>query len=287
MPQKPNDVSAPPTPVPPAPVNDLKLKRVGVFRRDAHGDYPLDSLRKVFSRASIEVVLLPENDEGLPLDLIVALGGDGTVLRALNAWPGVPVLAVNFGHLGFLTASDRSELDRVLVRLLADDFFVEERLTLAVVHRERTFRCVNEVVVKGTTHMVTIDLAVDGRAVTSPRGDGVIVGTPTGSTAYLLSTGAPLMVPSVDAIIVKPLNEYSFSSRSIILPGSAVVDLHVVPTDRPAGQTGETLLVADGNEVVQVSPGDDIRVHRHPVPARLVFFERDSFFRNLKSRLRW
>ena len=264
----------------------LQLQRVGVFRRDSHGDYPLDSLRKVFGRANIDVVMLPEESGSGALDLIVALGGDGTVLRALNAWPGVPVLAVNYGHLGFLTASDRSELDRVLVRLLADDYFVEERLTLAVVHRGVTHRCVNEVVVKGTTRMITIDLAVDGRAVTSPRGDGIIVGTPTGSTAYLLSTGAPLMVPSVDAIIVKPLNEYSFSSRSIILPSAARIDLRLVPSERDPA-SGEALLVADGGDVVQVAPGDEVRVERHPIPARLVFFERDSFFRNLKSRLHW
>ncbi len=262
----------------------LELKHVGIFTRDnaSDDDYRLDVIQRLFSRARIEVTRLPAEGIG-PLDLIIALGGDGTVLRALSTWPGVPVLAVNFGHLGFLTASDRSELDSVLVRLLGDDYFLEERLTLEVTHRGAAYRCVNEVVVKGTTHMIQIGIQVNGQPVSNPRGDGVIVGTPTGSTAYLLSTGAPLIMPNVDCINVKPLNEYSFSSRSMILPGSARVDLQVADEIRG----GEILLVCDGNHVVRVTPGDAIRVERSTVPARLVFFEQDYFFRNLKSRLHW
>lgn len=263
----------------------IELKHVGIFTRDdeeSDDEYRLDVIQRLFSRARIEVTRLPA--EGVaPLDLIIALGGDGTVLRALSAWPGVPVLAVNFGNLGFLTASDRSELDTVLVRLLGDDYFLEERLTLEVRHRGAAYRCVNEMVVKGTTHMIQIAIRVNGQAVSNPRGDGVIVGTPTGSTAYLLSTGAPLIMPNVDCINVKPLNEYSFSSRSMILPGSAQVDLDIAETVRG----GEILLVCDGNHVVRVTPGDTIHVERSSVPARLVFFEQDYFFRNLKSRLRW
>ncbi|MCK6573629.1 NAD(+)/NADH kinase [Myxococcota bacterium] len=263
----------------------LDLKHVGIFTRDdpADGDYRLDVIRRLFSRAHIEVTMLPGRAPDIPLDLVIAMGGDGTVLRALSTWPGVPVLAVNYGHLGFLTASDRNELDRVLVRLLSDDYFIEERLTLEVGHRGSAYRCVNEVVVKGTTHMIQVTLRVNGQEVSRPRGDGIIVGTPTGSTAYLLSTGAPLVMPNVDCINVKPLNEYSFSSRSIILPGSARIDVEVGTELRG----GEVLLVCDGNHVVRVTPGDAIHVERSPVPARLVFFETDYFFRNLKSRLRW
>lgn len=263
----------------------IDLKHVGVFTRDDpdDGEYRLDVIRRLFHRAHIELTMLPTEGPIAPLDLVIALGGDGTVLRALSAWPGVPVLAVNFGHLGFLTASDRDELDTVLVRLLSDDYFLEERLTLEVQHRGASYRCVNEVVIKGTTHMIQATIRVNGQEVSRPRGDGVIVGTPTGSTAYLLSTGAPLIMPTMDCINVKPLNEYSFSSRSIILPGSARIDVEIAPELRG----GDILLVADGGHVVKVTPGDAVHVERSPVPARLVFFEPDYFFRNLKSRLRW
>lgn len=263
----------------------IDLKHVGLFTRDdlKDDDYGLETLRRLFARANIRLTVLSLDEPNPAVDLVIALGGDGTVLRALTTWPGTPVLAVNFGHLGFLTASNRDEFDRVLVRLLSDDYQLEERLTLEVRHRDVAYRCVNEVVVKGTTHMIQAYIRINGQAVSSPRGDGVIVGTPTGSTAYLLSTGAPLIMPNVDCINVKPLNEYSFSSRSMILPGSSRVEIEIGPELRG----GEILLVADGGRVVPVSPGDRIFVQRSDVPARLVFFEPDYFFRNLKSRLHW
>ena len=132
------------------------------------------------------------------------------------------------------------------------------------------------------TKMIEVHIDIDGRRVHSPRGDGLIVGTPTGSTAYLLSTGAPLVVPSVDCIILKPLNEYSISSRSIILPGTSAVHLTVA-----AGREEDIGLVVDGGDRVPVAPGDTLTVARSDIPARLVCFEEDYFFRNLRGRLRW
>lgn len=261
----------------------LDLRRIGIFTRDAVQDYRLNGMRRLFNRAHIEVVELDHGPAPEPLDLVMALGGDGTVLRALAAHPGVPVLAVNFGTLGFLTASDREDLDKVIVRLLSDDYFIEERLTLEVVHQGRSLRCINEVVVKCMTHMIQVAVSVGGAATHSPRGDGVIVGTPTGSTAYLLSTGAPVVTPEVDCIILKPLNEYSLSSRSLILPGSAELTLRV-ETER---RQQEVLLVIDGKRQGEVAHGDVIEVRRSSVPARLVYFDRDYFFRNLRSRLNW
>jgi NAD+ kinase len=261
----------------------LDLKRIGYFTRDENQDYRLGSMRKLFSRANIELVELDRENPGQPVDLVMALGGDGTVLRALSAFPGIPVLAVNFGTLGFLTASDRGDLDRVLVRLLSDDYFIEDRLTLQIDHRGQSYRCINEVVVKSSIHMIQVGVEVDGCETHKPRGDGVIVGTPTGSTAYLLSTGAPVIKPDVDCIILKPLNEYSFGSRSLIMPGSSKLTLHVELERRDQ----EVLLVIDGKHKANVTSGDVIEVRRSQVPARLIFFERDYFFRNLKSRLDW
>ena len=259
----------------------LDLRRIGLFTRDRDQDYRLDSMRKLFTRANIEFITdMAQAEPGF--DLIIALGGDGTVLRALTAHPGTPVLAVNFGSVGFLTQSDRSELDSVLVRLLSDNYSIEERLALELSCAGETWRCINEVTIKGVTKMTSTAIRVNGRHIHSPRGDGVIVGTPTGTTAYLLSTGAPLITPDVDCIVVKPLNEYSFSSRSIILPGSAKVELELEPE-----RETDVRLIVDGRERKRLKPGDKVHVQRHGVPARLVCFESDYFFRNLKQRLRW
>lgn len=267
----------------------IELRRIGLFTRDTSQDYRLDSMRKLFHRAGIELVVQPHEQES-DLDLVIALGGDGTVLRALAAHPGTPVLAVNFGNVGFLTQCDRERLDNVLVRLLADDYQIEERLTLEVrlhnrdgrAHADRRWRCINEVVVKGAVHMIEVGIHINGRPVHTPRGDGVIIGTPTGSTAYLLSTGAPVVTPDVDCIIVQPLNEYSFTSRSVIVPGSATVGLVV-----EKGHPDDIGLTIDGGDRVMLSPGDIVEMQRSPKPARLIYFEADYFFRNLRERLRW
>ncbi len=260
----------------------IDLRRIALFTRDQEQDYRLGSLSKLFRRANIEVVTEGADAPAGSVDLVIALGGDGTVIRALQAHPGTPVLAVNFGTVGFLTQSDREHLDKTLVRLLSDDYFIEERLTLEVVYRGQTWRCINEVVVKGSTSMIEIHCVINGRRIHSPRGDGVIVGTPTGTTAYLLSTGAPIVTPEVDCLILKPLNEYSFSSRSIILSGSAQIRLTV-----EEGRERNIFMSVDGGEPVAITPGEPIDVQRSSVSARLVCFEPDYFFRNLKERLRW
>lgn len=260
----------------------LELRRIGLYTRDDDQDYRLASMERLFRRAGIELVRDASSGDPDSFDLVIALGGDGTVLRALSAHPRTPVLAVNYGQVGFLTQSNRQDLDKVLVRLLSDDYFIEERLTLQVRIGDRTFRCINEVVVKGVLHMIEVGVTVNDHRVLNPRGDGIIVGTPTGSTAYLMSTGAPLVTPDVDCIIVKPLNEYSFSSRSIVLPGSARIQLQV-STGRDTGVAA----AIDGRDRVPVRDGELIEISRSEQPARLVFFEGDYFFRNLRERLRW
>ncbi len=260
----------------------LDLRRIGLFTRDTEQDYRLGSLAKLFRRTGIELIEDASTVEVDSLDLVIALGGDGTVLRALGAHPGTPVLAINYGQVGFLTQANREHLDNLLVRLLSDDYQIEERLTLSVSHRGRTYRAINEMVVKGVSHMVEVAININGRKVHQPRGDGLIVGTPTGSTGYLLSTGAPIVVPDVDCILVKPLNEYSFSQRSIIVPGSARIEVTVLP-----GREPDIGLVVDGGERIPVAPGDIVEIGRSPVPARLVYFDDDYFFRNLRERLRW
>lgn len=260
----------------------LNLKRIGLFTRDAEQDYRQGSIGKLFRRAGIEFVEDAAEAPDGSFDLVIALGGDGTVLRALTAHPSTPVLGVNFGSVGFLTQSDRDQLDNLLVRLLADDYRIEERLTLSVTHEGQTWRAINEAVVKAQIHMLELEIRVNGRLIHCPRGDGVIVGTPTGSTAYLLSTGAPIVTPEVDCFLIKPLNEYSLSSRSVVVPGSVNITLTV-----RACREDAVALVVDGRAVGRVAVGSSIVLARSPIPARLICFEEDYFFRNLRERLRW
>jgi NAD+ kinase len=231
-----------------------------------------------------EVLLFGEGElvPDVELDLVLALGGDGTVLRALVAFPGVPVLAINYGNVGFLTQADKGSLEEALDLLESGSYFVEERVTLQIEHDGGLFRSINELVVKGANRMIVVDVALNDRLVHSPRGDGIIVGTPTGSTAYLLSTGAPLVVPDADCMIIKPLNEYRFSSRTIVVSGDTRLQLTV----RKERENSIGMCI-DGGELIPLEDGAVIDVCRSPIPARLVCFEPDYFFRNLKERLSW
>jgi len=257
-----------------------KIRKIGLYRRDSHQDYGLEEIRGLFAATQIELVEDAHDGETSGLDVVLAMGGDGTVLRAMSAYAGTPVLAVNYGSVGFLTQADKDGLPDCLLKLVSGKGKIEERLTLSVTHRGAAYRAINEIVIKATTNMIAVKISVDGRSVHRARGDGVIVGTPTGSTAYLMSTGAPIVVPDVDCMIIKPLNEYSISSRSLIVGGSSRVTLDIEP-DRE----DEIGLAVDGGDRVRVDIGDSIVIERSTVPARLVYFKDDYFFRNLRERL--
>jgi NAD+ kinase len=216
-------------------------------------------------------------------DLILALGGDGTVLRALDCFPSVPVLAINFGTVGFLTSGDRDQLDTLLRRLLDGDFYLDERLMLRSTFRGRTHEVVNEVMLKGTTHLITVEVWIDGRHVHTVRGDGLILGTPTGSTAYLLSTGSPIVMPSVECFILASLNEHSFSSRPLVIDPRSSVRVRV--SEQSLGR--EIIVSHDGRDRLSAEAGDELLVEVSDLRARLIFFEEDAFFTNLRARLHW
>jgi len=270
-----------------------QISHVALVTRDALKGYPLEELRRRLKRGGAELISraesatlsdvteLPQEERPRP-DLVIALGGDGTVLKALVAYPNAPTLAVNFGRIGFLTQCDREGLLSSIDRLLVGDYWIEERLALEVSWASRRARCINELVLKGVAHMCELSLRVDSHEVQRLRGDGLIIGTPTGSTAYLMSTGGPLVTPGVSCLIANPLNEYSFSSRPIILPGDAHIEVRV-ESCRP----NDLVAVVDGGARLPLKEGDRFSLKRSGEPTLLVNFDEQSFFRNLRERLSW
>ena len=222
------------------------------------------------------------------VDAVIAMGGDGTVLKALSAYPLCPTLAINFGRIGFLTQGDRDDLEPMVKRVLNGEYFIEHRLAIEVSLNSKdgaiitSKRCINEVVFKGIAHMNELTLSIDGDSVHTLRGDGIIIGTPTGSTAYLMSTGAPLVTPGVSCIIASPLNEYRFSSRPMILPGEAHL---IVNVDHARPQ--DLMVIIDGEKPIPLEQGSQVRIQRSSHPTLLMAFEPQFFFRNLRERLNW
>ena len=260
------------------------IRKIGALLRDEGQPFPLDEVRLLLEGHGIELCLL---QDGAPppddLDLVMAMGGDGTVLRALDLCPETPVLAINYGTVGFLTAGDRSDLDRILGRLVAGDYILSERLALACRYPGGEVRAVNEVMVRTGNRLVFIDVFVDGSKIRTICGDGVVIGTPTGSTGFLLAAGAPIVTPEVRCLVLDGINEYNFTSRSLILRPEARVRLHVSPETREP----QVLLTADGRRMGELAPGDDVEIGSSERTARLVYFEPGYFFHNLTSKLSW
>jgi len=261
-----------------------QLKRVGVFTRDGEHDDPSRGLHDYLSQRGIEVVALDgqSGDVG-GLDLVVAMGGDGTVLRALDLFHRCPVLAINFGTVGFLTAGDRRDLEQILERVIAGRYILSERLLLSCTYPRGSVRAVNEVIVGTAYHLIHIDVFVNDTKIRTIRGDGVVVGTPTGSTALLLSTGAPIVMPDVRCLILDGINEYNFSSRALILTPDSVIRLHLDPAIRHC----QVALIADGQQVDTLAPDEEVKIVQAPHSARLIYLEPNYFFHNLSSKLAW
>lgn len=261
----------------------LELKSIGVLLRDNNQSFPLDTLEGMFGRIGATIHIL---NHGLPegkLDLILAMGGDGTVLRALDMQLNCPVLAINYGSVGFLTAGDRTELEQLVSRLIKNDFILSERLVLHCEFPGESTEAFNEVVIRSSWRMINVDVLINDARIRTIRGDGVIVGTPTGSTGYLLSTGGPLVMPDAQCFLMDGLNEYNFTSRPVVLPATARINLRLgelMPEQ-------EAHLFVDGMQIQQVKEGDEILLSKSPHRAQLIFFDENYFFHNLSSRLSW
>jgi NAD+ kinase len=272
------------TPDAPSPAHvKLNLQHIGVLLREDTADIPVHHLRTIFDRVGARVHVLNDSLPEEALDLVIAMGGDGTVLKALDLFPNCPVLAVNFGTVGFLTAGDRGDLERLVFRLLANDYILSDRVLLRCEHPCGVTHAINEVVLRSTHRMISVDVFVNGARIRTIRGDGVIAGTPTGSTGYLLSTGAPLVMPDVSCFILDGINEYNFSSRALILAPDAQIRLHLTALQQ--GQ--EAQLVIDGVQQDVLREGQELLLQRSERRAQLIFFDQNYFFHNLSSRLAW
>jgi NAD+ kinase len=255
-----------------------------VLLRDGLEDYPFDEIGTLFEQQGIAVHFFG-GDDAPPggIDMVIAMGGDGTVLRALDLLPQCPVVAINFGKIGFLTAGDRSDLKAIISRLVAGDFLISERLMLACEHPWGATRVINEIDIRTRHRLIFTDVFVNDTKIRTIRGDGVVVGTSTGSTGFLLSTGAPIVMPEVRCMILDGINEFNFSSRALILAPDSHIRLHISAETRDPS----IYCTADGRELGQLVPGQELFIRRAENPAKLVFFDENYFFHNLSSKLSW
>jgi NAD+ kinase len=223
-------------------------------------------------------------------DVLLVLGGDGTMLNAarLAGERSIPILGVNMGGLGFLTEVRLENLYPSLDRVFANDFILDERLMLKThVHRhgETVARGVvlNDVVIsKGTlARMIELKIAIQGQFVTNLRGDGLIVATPTGSTAYSLSAGGPIINPAVQSLIVTPICPHTLTHRPLIVPGNVAIEVTLTSRDDGAMAT------LDGQVGIAMTQGDTAVIQASDHRTRLIRFPESHYYDVLREKLKW
>jgi NAD+ kinase len=225
------------------------------------------------------------------IHVALSLGGDGTLLRTARFLDGaaVPILGVNLGRLGFLTSCSAADLSSALAAVIAGDYDVDERMALRAetTRRDGTpveeWQALNDIVMHkgGFARMLSVRVAVDGEVLGAYNCDGIVVASPTGSTAYSLSAGGPLVTPSLDSIILTPISAHALAIRPIVLPPNVTVSLESV--DGP----DQVLVTVDGQAGTQLASGDGLTIRRAYRPVRIVRFPGNSFFDRLRVKLGW
>jgi len=281
------------------------LKKVGIYAKKNHPEVEqvAAEICARFRQENIEVLLedtLAEqigqvngtSGEEIPnlVDLVIVLGGDGTLISVARQIGdrNVPIVGVNLGQLGFLTEITRDELPEMLERIIADDYQVSDRMMLDASIRRGDkvvgqFTVLNDVVInKGAlARIIDMDACVDGRHLTSYKADGLIISTPTGSTGYNLAAGGPIIYPDINSLLITPICPHMLTNRPIMVWSRSVIEIKVKFEDDVVFFTG------DGQVGRKLLPGDIVEVSRSESRTRLVTSPSKDYFEILRTKLSW
>jgi NAD+ kinase len=258
----------------------LRQRKINVFIDEETHGCCIDLGEQVLARGAL----------GAKVDLLIVFGGDGTLLSAARALGGhdVPILGVNLGGLGFLTSVTLEELYPALEQVLEEKHRTSNRMMLdAEIQRKgepSEVQCaLNDAVAnKGErARMLDFDVHVDGHHVGRYRADGLIVATPTGSTAYSLAAGGPIVEPSLDAFIITPICPHMLTNRPLVIPATSQIDLDFTAAEKPL------FVTLDGQISLELEPTDRVRITKSAKRVALVRPPNKSYFQILRNKLRW
>lgn len=222
-------------------------------------------------------------------DLLITFGGDGTLLSvARHAPKDVPILGVNMGTLGFLTEVRVEEFPEVMERVLTGDYESEKRVAFDVaVHGpgrdHRSYRVLNDATINKSAlaRIIEMRVTVGGEFMSSFRADGLIIATPTGSTAYNLSAGGPIIYPTMGAVVLTPICPHMLTNRPVVLPDDLGIEIGIATPNQ------EIFLTLDGQEGLPIAQHDKVCVNKSPNPVTLIRTSKKSYFDVLRSKLKW
>jgi NAD+ kinase len=269
-----------------------KIKRIGLIGNSEKAACAeiVRKAARLIQRAGRKV-LIDGNAAALAreADLLLVFGGDGTMLRVAREIAGssTPMLGVNIGGLGFLTAVPSVELARALNRIWKGEFQYESRALIeasGICNGSTIFEtALNDIVVSrgAVSRLIALDVSMDGKVITRYRCDGLIISSPTGSTAYSLAAGGAIVLPTAEVFALTPICPHALSNRSIILPLSSKISVKAI-SPLPA-----TILSADGQPVAELDAGDEVTIRRSRRTIRLMHLADNSFLEALRRKLQW
>lgn len=278
-----------------------EFKNIGILYNAAHDNARelVDKITKILNQYGLNLIyqsLDPDQCRYFTAfqekpDLNIIIGGDGTFLSASRCYApsGVPLLGINSGNLGFLSQLSTNYLEESLQRLMKGDYRIEERLMLRAVDNltapKKVFTALNDIVIKrgALSRPIILSVCVNDDKINDFLGDGLIVSTPTGSTAYNLSVGGPIIFPGMGVIVLAPISSHSLAIRPIVIPDDMTVRITI--TNKPE----VSYINADGQEHTELDQGSTVYVQKAPYKAKLVLLgkEEDGFFEILRSKLHW
>lgn len=277
--------------------------RLGVIGHQGYDELP-EILRTLFSLApTLKIEAFLEQglhdvagqgarlEESAQLDGLVTLGGDGTLLRGARFLDGrdIPILGVNLGRLGFLTSCQSEDFEAALRNLASGDYVAQPRMALSarVIDQSgqprKQWRALNDFVLHkgGFARVVRLNVFVDDESIGTYAADGIVISTPTGSTAYSLSAGGPVVVPTLESIVLTPISPHTLAIRSLVIPADAEVTVEA--NESPT----ELLVTVDGQVGTSFVKGEKLKIRKADSPVRIVRFPGATFFERMRVKLGW
>lgn len=228
-------------------------------------------------------------------ECILVLGGDGTLIQAAGAFKdtGIALYGINLGTLGFLADTDKAGMFKAMDKLLSDDFFIEKRMMIQGKHwREKEERktcfALNDIAImrKGSFRVLQLNIAVNGEHLYTYKADGILISTPTGSTAYNLSAGGPIVSPTASIMILTPICPHTLNKRSIVLSAEDVISITLEEKDvSGSGQEEEAEIIFDGNNAIPMGYADRVDICKAEMSTRLLRTNSLSFLENLRKKM--
>ncbi|MBQ4124007.1 NAD(+)/NADH kinase [bacterium] len=267
--------------------DSIDISNVGIFynQENQKAKYTGDIVRDILKKNNVQCSLLTTQEYSTEFSFVIVLGGDGTILKTSRFYSSykVPVLGINLGRLGFLSQAKSSQAEEAINHILSGAFKIEERMMLTGM--DGKLNALNDIVIKGDGFSRTSRLYVhiNDNVVCDYLADGIIISTPTGSTAYTLSAGGPILSPVLEAIVIVPICPHTMNARPIVVPSEEVIKV-------TSSQNKPLLTIsADGQETFAIKKNDEIEIKKSKDKARLVLLnlEKNAFYSVLKEKLHW